>query len=308
MSIVKSILIIGNKGQVSQYLQAALKADYRVYATSRDDVDLVNTDAIQMSLKALLKQYSPAVIINPAAYTAVDLAEQEQELTNIINAKAVAEIGQFCADVDIPVIHFSTDYVFDGNASIAYEEGDETIPNSVYGKTKLAGEQALIKSQAPAVILRTAWVYSNQGKNFYNTMLNLAETRDTLSVVHDQVGAPTYAGSIASGVKELVDVFIRQGNIHLEQQGVYNFTCQGQTSWSGFAKRIFESHNLKITVSDIPSSEYPTPAKRPAFSVLDGSKLKSVFGITLPSWEVALNDCVAETRSILKKPNPTSAT
>jgi len=178
---MKSILIIGNNGQVSQYLQATLSTDYHVYATSRDDLDLANTEMIQMSLKALLKAYSPAVIINPAAYTAVDLAEQEQELAEAINANAVAEIASFCAEFDIPIIHFSTDYVFDGNGSRPYKENDLTEPTGIYGQTKLAGEHALIESKAPSVILRTAWVYSNKGKNFYNTMLNLAKTRDTLS-------------------------------------------------------------------------------------------------------------------------------
>jgi len=259
-------------------------------------------------LAALSKDHSLDIIINPAAYTAVDLAEQEQELANKINAKAVAEVGNFCAEFDIPIIHFSTDYVFNGHASNAYKESDAPAPSGVYGQTKLAGEQALIESKAAAVILRTAWVYSNQGKNFYNTMLNLAKTRDTLSVVCDQVGAPTYAGSIASGVKSLVDIFIQQGSINLEQQGVYNFTCQGQTSWCGFAEQIFESNGHDITVNGIPSSEYPTPAKRPAFSVLDGTKLETVFGIALPSWEDALNDCVTETQSLLIKSNSQSET
>ena len=298
MKLVKSILIIGNSGQVSQYLQTVLSTDYLVFATSRDDLDLANTETIQTSLKALCDKHAPSIIINPAAYTAVDLAEQEQQLAHDVNARAVAEIGLFCAQFDIPIIHFSTDYVFDGNASTAYKEHDKTMPNGVYGKTKLDGEKALIESKASMVILRTAWVYSNLGKNFYNTMLNLSRTRDELSVVYDQVGSPTYAGSIANATKALVDVFIQQGSILSKQQGIYNFTCQGQTSWCDFAKRIFESHDRQILVHAIPSSEYPTPAKRPAFSVLDGTKLKEVFEIALPCWQVALDDCVAETQSL----------
>lgn len=300
---VKTILIIGNNGQVSQYLQKVLKDNYNVFATSRSELDLAKTETIQLSLKALSEKHLPSIVINPAAYTAVDLAEEEQELAHKINVKAVAEIGSFCAGFDIPIIHFSTDYVFSGNALNAYKENDTPAPNGVYGQTKLDGEQALIASKAPAVILRTAWVYSNQGKNFYNTMLNLAKTRSELSVVCDQIGAPTYAGSIASGVKALVDIIIKQGNISHEQQGVYHFTCQGQTSWCDFTKRIFATHGYKIIVNGIPSSQYPTPAKRPAFSVLDGAKLNAVFDITLPSWETALGDCVTETQSLSTRPN-----
>ena len=297
---VVTIVIIGNNGQVSHYLQRALGEDYRVVATSREQLDLSNCQSISASLSAIDKAYSPKIIINPAAYTAVDLAEQEQEQANKINAQAVSEIGNYCAQNNISLIHFSTDYVFDGNANIAYTELDQPSPNGVYGKTKLAGEQALFKSNAAAVILRTAWVYSNHGKNFYKTMLELAKSRDTLSVVNDQFGAPTYAGSIADGVKVLVDHCIQQGGIRESQKGVYHFTCQGQTNWCDFADQIFKQNDLNIKVNGIPSSDYPTPAKRPYFSVLDGTKLQQTFGVSLPNWEDALADCVNETKQLVK--------
>ena len=295
---MKSILIIGNNGQVSQYLQKALKENYRIHATSREELDLLNTDQIQTSLEALFKDYSPSVIINPAAYTAVDLAEKETGLATKINVQAVAELGEFCAKNKLPLIHFSTDYVFDGDAQTPYLETDHPSPSGVYGQTKLDGECALINSKAPAIILRTAWVYSNQGKNFYNTMLNLAQTRSGLSVVNDQHGAPTYAGSIADGVTQLVDIIVQQDEIADEQQGVYHFTCQGQTTWCDFAQQIFERNALNVKLTGIPSSEYPTPAKRPNFSVLNGDKLASVFGVQLPDWRDALNDCVLETKQL----------
>lgn len=295
---MKSILIIGNNGQVSQYLQTALSTEYDVYATSRADLDLLNTQKIKASLNELFDKYSPSIIINPAAYTAVDLAEQEPDLACKINTLAITQLGQFCAQQNVPLIHFSTDYVFDGEADAAYLETDIPAPTGVYGQTKLDGEQALIDSKASAIILRTAWVYSNKGKNFYNTMLNLAKSRDELSVVNDQVGAPTYAGSIANGVKQIVDVIVEQGFIAQTQQGIYHFTCQGQTTWCDFAKGIFENSSLAVNVNGIPSSEYPTPAKRPSYSVLNGEKLATVFGIQLPEWRDALNDCVFETQQL----------
>jgi len=280
---VKSILIIGNNGQVSQYLQKELEEDYRIHATSRQELDLLNTEQIQTSLESLIKDYSPSVIINPAAYTAVDLAEKEIELATKINVQAVAELGAFCAKKKLPLIHFSTDYVFNGDAQTPYLETDQPSPSGVYGQTKLDGERALISSKAPAIILRTAWVYSNQGKNFYNTMLNLAQTRSELSVVNDQYGAPTYAGSIAGGVKQLVDIIVQQGVIADGQQGVYHFTCQGQTTWCDFAQQIFQRNALNVEVTGIPSSEYPTA---------------SVFAIQLPDWRDALSDCVLETKRL----------
>jgi len=168
----------------------------------------------------------------------------------------------------------------------------------MYGQSKLEGEQAILNSEAPALILRTSWVYSNHGKNFYKTMLNLASTRDELSVVGDQIGAPTYAGSIADGVKRLVDIILEQGGIKQEQQGVYHFTCQGQTSWADFAKAIFVENEInKIVVNSITTEEYPTPAKRPAYSVLSGAKLNDVFGVSLPHWGTALAYCAAETKA-----------
>ena len=291
---MKKILLIGKNGQVSSYLQSVLTDGYTLEVASSSELDLSDVDSIANKLEG----YDPDLIINPAAYTAVDLAEAEQELAFKINRDAPAVIAQFCVDKAVPLIHFSTDYVFAGDAESAYLETDETAPTGVYGKSKLEGEQAIVKSGAAAIILRTSWVYSNHGKNFYKTMLGLAESRNTLSVVADQVGAPTYAGSIADATKQLVDTILEQGEISEEQIGVYHFTCQGQTSWCEFAKAIFvENEVSSMTVNGIPTSDYPTPATRPAFSVLNLDKLQRTFSIALPHWGTALAHCAAETKA-----------
>lgn len=290
---MNSILLIGKNGQVTTYLQAALTGDYEVQVASREVLDLTQLNTIQPALGKL----KPSLIINPAAYTAVDLAEQESDQAFTINRDAVAQIAQYSAKTETPLIHFSTDYVFSGDADKAYTEEDTPAPTGVYGQSKLEGEQAILDSGAPALILRTSWVYSNHGKNFYKTMLNLAKTRDELSVVADQYGAPTYAGSIAEVTKVLVETILNNGGIGEAQAGIYHFSCQGQTSWHDFAKALFIENGLtNIKVNPIPSSDYPTPAKRPAFSVLDGKKLRSVFDVSLPHWQTALAHCVSQTK------------
>ena len=286
---MSTILIVGQNGQVSQYLQETLSDHYTLHVSTREELDLTDIASIQAFLKVL----SPSVIINPAAYTAVDNAEKETELAFTINRDAVREIAEYAAMSNTPLIHYSTDYVFDGESEKPYLEQDRPAPSSVYGQSKYEGEQVIIESGAPAIILRTAWVYSNKGKNFYKTMLALAQTREELSIVGDQFGSPTYAGSIAEATKEILDLIVKQGGIESSQVGIYHLTCQGSTSWHDFAQRIFALNKCDhIKLNSIPSSEYPTPAKRPMFSVLDGSKLDSVFGVSLPQWQDALDDCV----------------
>ena len=291
------ILLIGQNGQVTRYLQAAFageSAHYQLEVAGREQLDLSKV----ADIASALAKSKPSLIINPAAYTAVDLAEQEKQAAFIINRDAVAAIAEYCAKTDTPLIHFSTDYVFAGDAKLPYLETDQPEPNGIYGQSKLEGEQAILDSGAPALILRTAWVYSNHGKNFYKTMLNLAQTRDELSVVADQIGAPTYAGSIAEATKVLAELILNQGGLSDEQVGIYHFCCQGQTSWCDFARAIFVEHDLnKITVNGISTQEYPTPAKRPAYSVLNTNKLKDTFGVSLPHWGTALAHCASETKA-----------
>jgi len=291
---MKTILVIGRNGQVSTYIQKVFAdnaiTDYALVAAGREEIDLSLIDRIRPALERL----KPTIIINPAAFTAVDLAEEQVDSAFQLNRDAVQEIAQYCADTQTPLIHFSTDYVFNGESDTAYSEIDKPSPNGVYGESKLAGEQCVIASGAPAMILRTSWVYSNHGKNFYKTMLTLAETRDELSVVADQVGAPTYAGSIANATLALLKIVTEQGGITKKQSGIYHFSCEGQTSWAQFAEEIFSSHDKDVTVHAISTAEYPTPATRPAFSVLSGLKLKEFFDLELPDWRAALADCVAE--------------
>jgi len=291
---MKRILVIGENGQVCQYLKKALSPKYEVLETTRASLDLANLESIKVSLASI----DFDLVINPAAYTAVDAAEEDQGLAYAINRDAPKQIAQYCEAKGIPLIHFSTDYVFDGEAKTPYTEQDSTSPQGVYGASKLAGEQAVLDSGAQAIILRTAWVYSNVGKNFYKTMLALAATRDELGVVSDQMGSPTYAGSIAQAVAELVDQIAEQDGINENQVGVYHLTCVGQTSWHGFAEKLIRDNGFdQIGINPIPSSAYPTPAKRPSFSVLDNAKLARVFDVRLPSWQAALADCIAETKS-----------
>jgi len=302
--MMKKLLLIGQNGQVTTYLQSVLNVGsgvsggYKLQVAGRDVLDLSKVGDIDSALQTA----APDLIINPAAYTAVDLAEQESDAAFILNRDAVSAIAGYCARNNTPLIHFSTDYVFAGDADEAYLETDSTAPTGVYGQSKLEGENAILQSGAPALILRTAWVYSNHGKNFYNTMLMLAATRDQLSVVGDQIGAPTYAGSIADATKQLVELIFQQGGIAKEQVGVYHFTCQGQTSWADFAKAIFLENELtNVEVTSITTQEYPTPARRPAYSVLNPDKLKRTFDISLPHWGTALAHCAAETKASADK-------
>ncbi|MFT5571455.1 MAG: dTDP-4-dehydrorhamnose reductase [Cryomorphaceae bacterium] len=293
---MKSVLLIGQNGQVTTYLQRILSDDFKLIVAGRSQLDLSKIDSIRVTLENL----NPDIVVNPAAYTAVDLAEQESELAFCINRDAVAEIAAYCAATNTPLIHFSTDYVFAGDASEPYVETDDPAPTGVYGESKLAGEQAIISSGAPAIILRTSWVYSNHGKNFYQTMLNLAQNRSELSVVADQFGAPTYAGSIADAALFLLQIIDRQGELKPAQMGIFHFSCGGQTNWCDFAKSLFVANGVDhMVVNAIVTSEYPTPAKRPAFSVLDCAKLEREFGVALPQWQAALEHCAAETKTLL---------
>lgn len=297
--MTKKIALIGAQGQLGCYLLKCLKQleidieaglDIKTIAISRKELDLSKTDGIQ----AYLGEVQPDLIINASAYTAVDKAETEVELAHQINCIAPAEMAAYAEFADIPLIHFSTDYVFAGDADQAYLESDATSPQGQYGLTKLAGEQRLLDSGADIFIFRTAWVYSRQGSNFYKTMLKLAESRSELNVVSDQVGSPTYAAAIAEASAQIVEKLLKGQQF---STGVYHMTCQGQTDWAQFARDIFELNGKQVKVNGIPSSEYPTPAKRPSFSVLNNQKLEDIFAVSLPSWQDALKACAQEINS-----------
>ena len=284
-------LVFGKTGQVGTCLAAGLRALENASFLDRAQVDLSQPESVRKAIESL----EPDVVINAAAYTAVDGAESEPELAQIINADAPAAMARACAASGAWLIHYSTDYVFDGAAGEPYEEDAALSPINVYGRTKLAGEQAIRDIHQRHLIFRTSWVYSNHGRNFLNTMLRLAGERDELNIVRDQIGSPTYAGSIAEATDKIVAMLDTGGSAD-DRAGTYHMTCAGRTSWYDFARSIFEfSGRLDdIRVNPIPTSEFPTPARRPSFSVLSNEKLLRVFGVRLPPWDDALGKCLSE--------------
>jgi dTDP-4-dehydrorhamnose reductase len=243
---------------------------------------------------ARLREHAPQLVLNAAAYTAVDAAEKDEAAAAQVNAHAPQVLARECARTGALLVHYSTDYVFDGEKREPYREDDPPAPVSAYGRTKLAGEQAIRASGCPHLILRTSWVYAARGRNFVLTMLRLARERPELRVVADQVGSPTWAGSIARATWDLVG---KKGQMIFS--GTYNVTNAGQVSWHGFAQAIVaRGAELglcpAVPVRAITSAEYPTPARRPGYSVLAGDRLAADFGIRLPDWQAALAQCMAE--------------
>lgn len=284
------VILLGRHGQVSQELQRALHGAAELTVLGREQLDLAQPERIRQQVQHL----RPELIINAAAHTAVDQAESEPELAFAINATAPGILAEAAAELSVPLIHYSTDYVFDGSLAEPYRENDTTHPLSVYGRSKLAGEQAIQAVGGMHLILRTSWVYSQHGKNFLLTMQRLLQERESLSVVDDQIGAPTWAGTIAQVTAQLITQW-RSG--HPGTWGVYNLTAQGETSWFGFASAIaahLHSQGKTVaTLHPIPSSAYPTPAQRPLNSRLDCSRLQQNWQVQLPTWQAALEQCLA---------------
>ncbi|CAD1795474.1 dTDP-4-dehydrorhamnose reductase [Xanthomonas arboricola pv. juglandis] len=293
-------LVFGANGQVGAELLRALAADGSVQATTRSGqlpdgsaCETADLDAPQ-TLTALLDRVSPSHVVNAAAYTAVDRAEQDRASALRVNATSPGVIAAWCASRDVPLVHYSTDYVFDGRGTAPYPEDAPTSPLGVYGETKLAGEQAIRASGAQHLILRTAWVYASHGANFLRTMLRVGAERDELRVVADQVGTPTPAALIADVTAQL----LRQRRPGTS--GTWHLTAAGQTSWHGFAEAIFQeavSAGLLLRaprVVPITTADYPTPAQRPAYSRLSIDKLQRDFDIVLPDWRVGLQRVIAE--------------
>jgi dTDP-4-dehydrorhamnose reductase len=293
------ILLIGADGQVGWELRRTLAPVGQVIAatlTGQDGPVVDLTDAA--SVRRLFNKTSPDVVINAAAYTAVDQAESEPERAQAINGDAVALIAELCEAPRVPVIHYSTDFVFSGVTDHPYREVDAAEPRNVYGRTKLAGEQALLTSGAPALVFRTAWVYGTRGRNFLLTMLNLFRERSELRIVDDQIGTPTWSRMLAE-VTAQVSYRILHGGLDIEQvKGLYHVTASGATSWFGFAEAIREANGSACRLSPIPSSEYPAPALRPAYSVLDTGYFRRTFGLVLPDWRHSLALCLADLREL----------
>jgi dTDP-4-dehydrorhamnose reductase len=275
------ILVFGKTGQVASELQR--HAD--VIALGREEADLSNPDACASAILTL----KPDAVINAAAYTAVDKAEDDQQAF-VVNGNAPAAMAKACAALNIPFVHISTDYVFDGSGQGAWLPQDRVNPVNAYGRSKLAGEDAIRAIGGAHAILRTSWVFSAHGNNFVKTMLRLSQTRDMLSIVADQIGGPTPASAIAMACLKIAsDLHAGPG-----KRGTYHFSGSPDVSWADFAREIFVQAGLGTTVQDIPSSSYPTPAKRPANSRLDCSSLFTTFGIERPDWRVGLAEVVKD--------------
>jgi dTDP-4-dehydrorhamnose reductase len=287
------ILITGGQGQVAQELQRALAGLGEQVVLGREQLDFSQPQTVAETVRAI----APDLIINAAAYTAVDQAESEPALAFAINATSPGMLAQIAADLSVPLIHYSTDYVFDGEKASPYDEQDLTLPLGVYGSSKLAGEQAIRAIGGQHLILRTSWVYSTHGRNFLLTMQKLLQERDELKVVDDQIGAPTWAGTIARSTRQLIERW-RDGQPGA--WGTYHLTASGETSWFGFAQAIgralIEQDKRCAELWPIPSSDYPTPAARPLNSRLDCSLLEHEWGVRQPHWHDALLECLASQR------------
>jgi len=284
------ILVTGKNGQLGKSIHKIVtnneQTDEFVFV-GREELDLSSTD----SIISYFNHNNFDIIINCAAHTAVDKAEEEAVLANQINHLAVAQLAQIAKRQQAKLIHVSTDYVFDGESDKPYTETDVTNPINIYGKTKLAGEQAL-KEIMPtdAIIIRTSWVYSEYGNNFVKTMLRLGKERDELNVVSDQIGSPTYATDLAEVILEIINDKDCQDKDRLTE--IYHYSNEGEISWYEFAKEIFELSGIQCGVSPITTEQYPTPAKRPKNTLMNKDKIAETFSVNIPDWKESLNTCV----------------
>ncbi|HEY6773110.1 MAG TPA: dTDP-4-dehydrorhamnose reductase [Oxalicibacterium sp.] len=293
------ILLTGGSGQVGYELERSLQGLGEIIAVDRARMDLANLEQV----REVIRSVRPKLIVNPAAYTAVDLAESEPELAMRVNAEAPAVMAEEAKKLGAALIHYSTDYVFDGAKTAAYVEDDVPNPQNVYGRSKLAGEQAIAASGVPHIVLRTSWVYGMRGRNFLRTVQRLAQERDELRIVADQFGAPTWCRTIAETTAHIVmrlqSVSRSAGNTDIAEDvwhdysGLYHLTAQGRTSWHGFTQAIVDhvSTARKPVVTPIATQDYPLPARRPQNSVLSSDKLMRTF-CGLPDWQTALQLCL----------------
>jgi dTDP-4-dehydrorhamnose reductase len=290
------VLVTGANGQLGQSIQfiANQYPNIQFIYTDYQELDITNFE----SCLTVFAKYKPQFCINTAAYTAVDKAESESDKAHLINAVGPENLAKVCKEFNTILVHISTDFIFDGTSKVPYLETDIPNPKSIYGQTKLDGEIAIQKNWEKHFIVRTSWVYSQFANNFMKTMLRLASERDNLSVVNDQIGTPTNAVDLAevlmviivSSFKFASPVRFHSGQV--SSFGIYNFSNEGQCSWYDFANEIFHQKGIEIDLKPIPTSAYPTPAKRPAYSVLDKTKIKSTFDIKINDWQTSLRVCL----------------
>ncbi|MFI5129386.1 MAG: dTDP-4-dehydrorhamnose reductase [Chitinophagales bacterium] len=287
--IKQRILVTGANGQLGRELQQ-LSSAYHLYDfifLSREDLPVNHQESVKQSFK----KHRPDFCINCAAYTAVDKAETEKESAFAINGTAAGNMAAACKEYNCQFIHISTDYVFDGNAKVPYKEDDVVNPQTVYGASKLEGERQAIEFNPGSIIIRTSWVYSQFGKNFVKTMLKFMSEKKEIGVVNDQYGSPTYAADLAEAILKVVGTLTTHHS-PLTTQGIYHFSNEGVISWYDFAVTIKGLTGARCKINALSTPEYPTPAKRPAYSVLDKTKIKNTFGIVLKGWKDSLAVCL----------------
>ncbi|MFY9090297.1 dTDP-4-dehydrorhamnose reductase [Arcobacter aquimarinus] len=279
-----NILVTGSNGQVgSEIKELSSNYNYNFFFTTRDDIDITNKE----SIKSYCEKNSINVIINCAAYTAVDKAQSDIENADLVNRKVVKKLALVSKELNIKLIHISTDYVFDGKNFKPYCEEFQTNPQSIYGKTKLDGENEMRDiNPLNSIIIRTSWVYSYYGNNFVKTMLRLGKEKEELGVIFDQIGTPTYAKDLAITILDIVP------QINNQKVEIYNYSNEGVLSWYDFAKEIMKMAKLNCKINPIETYQYPTPAKRPHFSLLNKKKIKSMFNIEIAYWKDGLDDCL----------------
>jgi dTDP-4-dehydrorhamnose reductase len=295
MSSQPKIVVTGGNGQLGKELQEISSSypQFQFYFLSREDMPLDQFELVRNYFNTL----KPAYCINCAAYTAVDKAESEKELAFLVNSEAVGVLAAVCKEHDTKIIHISTDYVFNGEATYPYTENFPTDPINIYGASKLEGERNAMQFNPDSIVIRTSWVYSSYGKNFVKTMMRLMNEKDEVKVINDQVGSPTYAADLAEVILKII------GDGHPDSHrettnkwvpGIYNFSNEGIITWYEFAVAIKEIINCPCDVKPITTSEYPTPAKRPAYSVLDKTKIQETFGVQLKDWKESLAVCISK--------------
>lgn len=279
------ILVTGSNGQLGRSIQerSSLYPEFEFDYTDIDQLDIAN----KQELEDYLTDSKPDVIINCAAYTAVDKAEDDHEKAFLLNGLAVEYLSQFALEYEILLIHISTDFIFAGKSNNPYNEEDTPQPESVYSKSKLAGEKAILKYNPDAIVIRTSWLYSEYGHNFVKTIQRLASERTEIKVVNDQIGTPTYAGDLAGAILKTLYSDYRPDGVQ-----IFHYSNEGEASWFDFAKAIVEIDNLNCQVLPIPTSEYPLPAKRPDYSVLSKEKFKRHFHFEIPEWKESLKTCL----------------
>ncbi len=279
------ILITGSNGQLGNEIRELQSAysHYEFLYTDIAELDITNAEKVN----EYFEFHSPDAVINCAAYTAVDKAETDEETAFLVNAKATGNLAHAAADSGAFMVHVSTDYVYDGNNFHPYVETDRINPASIYGKSKVAGEEAIKQAAAKAIIIRTSWLYSAFGNNFIKTMIKYGKERDSMNVVFDQVGTPTYAHDLAKAILDILPVAMTAEKIE-----IYHYSNEGVASWYDFAKAIYQFANIDCMVNPIPTKDYPLPAERPFYSVLDKSKIKKKFAIQIPYWRDSVKHCI----------------